>query len=52
MRIGNKIIFEFINLIFIIFNIFILLIDFGFDIKELISALSPMTFPAVTLPVN
>jgi hypothetical protein len=52
MCVGNKIVFEFINFVFIIFNILIFFIDFSFDIEELISALSSVTFPAVTLPSN
>jgi uncharacterized membrane protein YbhN (UPF0104 family) len=51
MRVGNEIVFEFINFIFIIFDILILFIDFGFDIKELISALSSVALPAVTLTI-
>jgi hypothetical protein len=52
MRVGNEIVFEFVDFIFIIFDILILFIDFGFDIKELISALSSVTLPAVTLPIS
>ena len=52
MRVGNEIVFEFINFIFIIFDILILFIDFGFDIKDLISALSSVTLPAVALPIS
>jgi len=52
MRVGNKIVFEFINFVFVIFDIFIFFIDLGFDIKELISALSSVTLSAVALPIT
>jgi uncharacterized membrane protein YbhN (UPF0104 family) len=52
MCVGNKIVFEFVNFVFVIFDIFIFFIDFGFDVKELISALSSVTFSAVTLPIT
>jgi flagellar biosynthesis component FlhA len=48
VRVSNEVILDFIQLFVILINVLILFINFGFNIKELISSF-PSALPAVTL---
>jgi hypothetical protein len=48
MCIGNEIVFDFIELVFVVIVLVFIFVNFGFDIEELIAAF-PSTFSAMTL---
>ena len=48
MCIGNEVVFNFIELIFVVIVLVFIFVNFSFDIEELIAAF-PSTFSAMTL---
>jgi hypothetical protein len=48
MCIGNEVVFDFIELIFVVIVLVFIFVNFSFDIEELIAAF-PSTFSAMTL---
>jgi hypothetical protein len=52
MDICDEVIFDLVKLVFLVFDLIFALVDFGFDIEELIASFSYSAFPAMALQIG